>query len=360
MGRALVIGGTGPSGPFIVNGLRAREYEVAILHRGTHEHPDIDPTVEHVHTDVRLGAAVADALTGRRFDVCVVTYGRLREIAPALRGISDRLVTVGGYPAYAGYWDASEFTPQGLPVPVREDAPKVTSDREGVKAARVIATEAAVFAAFPDAIHLRYPIVYGPNQPVPREWCIVRRILDGRRQIIVPDGGLTIDTRGYVENVAHAVLCAVDHPSAGAGRAYNVGDERQLTLAQLVEVIAGEIGAELELISLPYEFATSARPMIMSPRSTHRLFSVGALRNDLGYRDAVPAIEATARTARWLADHPLEPGGLEETILTDPFDYDVEDRIISAWGEAAAGLRAASRYEQHEPGFTLAYDPPKH
>ena len=34
---ALVIGGTGPTGPHIVKGLRARGFNVAILHSGTHE-----------------------------------------------------------------------------------------------------------------------------------------------------------------------------------------------------------------------------------------------------------------------------------------------------------------------------------
>lgn len=356
--RALVIGGTGPSGPHVVAGLGARGYEVTILHRGTHESPAIGPEVEHVHTDVRSGAAVADALLGRRFDVGVVTYGRLRDVAPVLRGVVDRLVTVGGFPAFSGYWNASGFRPRGLPVPVREDAAKVSDDGEGVKSARVRETERAVFEAFPDAIHLRYPIVYGPNQPVPREWCIVRRILDGRRTIIVPDAGLTIDTRGYVENVARAVLCAVDNPDAGAGRAYNVGDETQLTLRQVIEAIVDALGARVELVDVPYALAPTARPLVMSPHSTHRLFSVDALRRDLGYRDLVPAAEATARTARWYADHPLVPGGIEETILTDPFDYQAEDRIVAAWRAAERTVHDAIRFEGPEPGFTLAYDPP--
>ena len=49
--RALVIGGTGPTGHFIVNGLRERGYRVAILHRGRHELPEIPDDVEHIHTD---------------------------------------------------------------------------------------------------------------------------------------------------------------------------------------------------------------------------------------------------------------------------------------------------------------------
>ena len=41
------------------------------------------------------------------------------------------------------------------------------------------------------------PYIYGPYQLVPREWCIIRRILDKRPHIILPDGGLTLATHGY-------------------------------------------------------------------------------------------------------------------------------------------------------------------
>ncbi|MFH1486398.1 MAG: NAD-dependent epimerase/dehydratase family protein, partial [Chloroflexota bacterium] len=48
--KALVIGGTGPTGPYIVEGLLKRGYDVAILHRGTHEIP-LPTEVEHIHND---------------------------------------------------------------------------------------------------------------------------------------------------------------------------------------------------------------------------------------------------------------------------------------------------------------------
>ena len=54
------------------------------------------------------------------------------------------------------------------------------------------------------------------------------------------------------------------------------------------------------------------------------------VRTDLGYHDVVPAREALARTARWLADNPLV-GSTEEYTLTDPFDYEAEDRLVDAW-----------------------------
>ena len=64
------IGGTGPTGPYIVNGLLQRDYRVAILHRGSHEVDEIPPEVEHIHTDPYEVSALETALRDRRFDVC--------------------------------------------------------------------------------------------------------------------------------------------------------------------------------------------------------------------------------------------------------------------------------------------------
>jgi nucleoside-diphosphate-sugar epimerase len=70
---ALVVGGTGPTGPFIVRGLQDRGFRVSILHRGSHETGEIGADVEHIHTDPFDAEATAAALGDRRFDLAVVT-----------------------------------------------------------------------------------------------------------------------------------------------------------------------------------------------------------------------------------------------------------------------------------------------
>jgi nucleoside-diphosphate-sugar epimerase len=67
MKSALVVGGTGPSGPFLVNGLRERGFTVAIFHRGTHEIPEIPDDVEHIHGDPHFRETIDVALAGRSF-----------------------------------------------------------------------------------------------------------------------------------------------------------------------------------------------------------------------------------------------------------------------------------------------------
>lgn len=354
--RALVIGGTGPTGHFIVNGLLDRGYEVAILHRGTHEIPEIPPEVEHIHTDPYLEDALSEALVGRTFDLCVATYGRLRRIAAIMVGKTERFVSIGGVPAYRGYMNPTLFSPAGIPTPIREDAPVVSDASEDEKGWRIVRTEEAVFAAHPRAVHFRYPYVYGRYQIMPREWCIVRRILDGRPHIIVPDDGLSLQTYGYAGNLAHAVLLGVDHPEVAAGQIYNCADDEILSVRQVVELIAAELGHEWEIVSMPWELAIPSRPLISQPLCTHRMLDLGKIRHELGYRDVLPARKAIAEYARYLAEHPHEPGGTEEWVLQDPFDYVAEDKLIAAWKQALESMPEI-HYEV-EPGYTISYSGP--
>ena len=58
---ALVIGGTGPTGPCVIEGLLQRGYRVSILHRGVHE-VELPAEVEHIHADPHFTATLTEAL----------------------------------------------------------------------------------------------------------------------------------------------------------------------------------------------------------------------------------------------------------------------------------------------------------
>jgi len=183
----------------------------------------------------------------------------------------------------------------------------------------------------------------------------VRRVLDGRGRIVVADDGLTLHHHGYTENIAHGLLLALEHPDAAAGKIFNVADEEVLTVRQVVEICAEALGHTFEIVSMPYDLAIPARPLLCQPLPTHRVLDLTRLKHDLGYHDLVPAREALARTARWLAEHPVR-GGTEEYVLTDPFDYEAEDRLVDAWLAARASLPVVEFAT--EPGYGLAYSGP--
>lgn len=331
MKSALVIGGTGPTGPYIVSGLVARGYEPVILHRGSHE-VDFVADYEHLHADPHFAEPVTEALGDRTFDLVVASYGRLRLLVDVLAGHTGRLITIGG----------TVYRRQPFSRPANEDAERDLSHK---LVARVQQTEAALLARHTDGTfrltHLRYPNLYGPRQLAPREWSVIRRIRDGRRTVPVMDGGLTLESRAYVENAAHAVLLAIDHPEESAGRVYHVADEVTPTDAERALAIAAAMGAEIELVDYPpgagrpaYFWGGGRNLEAMGkpgpPPTHHKLLDTSRIRGELGFTDVVPFEDAIARTVEWYLAHPLEPGGDDEQRIGDPFDYAAEDAFAAA------------------------------
>ena len=337
--KALVIGGGGPTGPHIVAGLRTRGYDVAVLNRGVHpvDHP---ADVERIIGDPHFREPLLNALRDREFDLVIASYGRLAVIAEALAGRTGRFIGVGGFVGYRGFYEPMSTFPRGLPIPVPEDAPMVTDPAEHKFAHLVAAAERAVLDHHPDATLFRYPVIYGPRQIVPREWSIVRRVRDGRRDIVLIDGGMGFLMHGYAENVAHAVLLAVDKPAAAAGRIYNCGDTVQLDLRQFVEVAAKALDVELNIAAVPD--TPASRAVAIAPLTDSKLMDLFAIRNELGYRDVVPTVEAVTRTVQHYAANPLERGGEIERRMMDVFDYEAEDAMIALAREFAERTRGVA------------------
>lgn len=360
--KALVIGGTGPTGPHIVNGLLERGYETTILHRGTHETDLIPPDVVHLHADPYDKAALDEALTGLSFDVAIASYGRLRFTAEALVGKTDQVVAVGGIPAYRGFLVPEVNHPYGFPVPIAEDFPVATMTEHGERSRRVARAEQtfiehSVNGTF-RATLFRYPYVYGPLQMVPREWSIIRRLLDGRREIPIAFGGLALLSHGYGPNLAHGVLLSVDHPDVSDRKIYNCGDEVTYSLRQWVEIVADAMGVEVEIVPTPDVPGHPTSAIANHQVAHHRCIDLAAIKDDLGYRDLVPAMEALRLTTRYYLDNPLERSGELELNLQDEFDYAAEDRMIEAsraWIANAAEI-AGEAIIQHHPYDTVRSD----
>ncbi len=75
--KALVIGGTGPSGPDVVHGLLNRGFDTTIFHAGVHEVP-LPGEVRHIHGDPHFRETITEALGNSEFDVVIAQYCDLR------------------------------------------------------------------------------------------------------------------------------------------------------------------------------------------------------------------------------------------------------------------------------------------
>ena len=339
MNTALVIGGTGPTGPFVVNGLIDRGYAVTILHSGAHE-AEFKQQVEHIHGDVHFAETLAASMAGRTWDIVVVAYGRLKAASDMLRQHTSRVVALGGSTGALAQPEDPRWGRMGRASNLDEDSALHEVDPQRNKLGYQMAqAEEALFDAHRtghfNATYVAYPILYGPRQPAPHDWCIVRRVLDRRRHFIIADGGIKIEARAYSQNAAHAVLLAVDQPAISAGKRYMVGDENLYTMRQRIEAVASHMGHRFEFVDMPYDKALPCHVLWRRMRES-RFRDTTKIRQELGYRDPVGAEEAMRRTVDWLLTNQPERGGEIEQQLGDPFDYVGEDRLIAQW-QAAMG-----------------------
>ena len=332
--KALVIGGTGPSGPYLVNGLIRRGYQVSVLHGGHHE-VEFEEPVEHIHTDPHFTETLEPALEGRSFDLTIATYGRVRLIAETIKGKTERLITVGGGSVNAPRTDP-RWGAVGSPLLIDEEGPLLETPDGGRKRSYLmVVTEDTVMRAHREGYYqatiFRYPKIYGPNAPANPEWSIVRRIRDKRERIIVSSSGNGL-SRSFGENAAHCLLLAVDKPGPSSGQIFNVREQHQYTQRQIVEFVTRFFGYDCELVDLPPNLTrmvySGGKPR---PIEAGVNFDITKIRTLLGYEDIVPVATALERSVEWLMNNPPEKGGEIEKQLGDPFAYAAEDLLIQAY-----------------------------
>jgi nucleoside-diphosphate-sugar epimerase len=368
--RALVVGGGGPTGPLVVNGLLARGYAVSVLSTGRHP-VEFAGEVERIIADPHFREPLEEALEGRFFDVAVVQYGRLQLVAEMLRGRVEHLVALGGM-FYPGWIDPAatvrptaetglkrDWTVRRLDEarPVAEDTPL---DPVGKFGQRVVETDAALRHAHLrgdfQATLLRYPRVYGPRQPGAAEWSIIRRILDGRRRILVPEGGYLIQSVLYVENAARIVLAAVDNRAASAGQVFNCADPEAITHRKWIRLIAETMGVEVAFASAPMELAQPSWPYARFPLTAgHHILDTTKLQRLLPHV-ATPLATGMRRTVEWYLEDPQARGSAVESQLGDAFAYDAEDRLFAALDRMAAEVAAI---DMPDPDMAHTYSHPK-
>ncbi|MEG3180643.1 NAD-dependent epimerase/dehydratase family protein [Sphingomonas sp. LT1P40] len=185
---------------------------------------------------------------------------------------------------------------------------------------------------------LRYPRLYGARQGAAPEWSIIRRLIDGRRRVLVPEGGFLVRSALFNENAARIALAVVDRPELAAGETFNCADDEALTLRAWISGIAAACGREVDLVSLPMAMASPAWPYARFPLATgHQVLDTGKLAC-LGVA-LVPVREALAATVAWYLADPSR-GAAVEPLLRDPFDYALEDRIIAAIDRVGAEIEA--------------------
>lgn len=159
--------------------------------------------------------------------------------------------------------------------------------------------EAAVRAAFPEAVVLRPSVVFGPEDDFFNRFAEMTRFSP-----VLPliGGGRTRFQPVYVGDVAQAAVKALTDPAC-RGKVYELGGPRIYSLAEIMALLLRTIGRKRALVNLPFGLARLQAGLLeLLPKPLLTRDQVTLLRHDnvvspgaLGLRDL--GIEATAPEA---------------------------------------------------------------
>ncbi len=323
--KIAVIGGTRFIGVQVVRMLVDLGHTVVCVHRGrTHA---AENRAACLHVDRKDRPAFARVMRELDAEVVVDLFAfdddseQLLEVLPTT---VRRVVHASSIDAYFDPPDA-----EARPVPIREtDSVRTERWKEFENLSCEAALLRAAEAGRVETAILRLPAVYGPGDYQFREWYFIRRALDGRAHVALPDGGWHLLHRGYVEDVARGIVVAALAPRVRE-RIYHLGHERAWTVRGIAEGVARAVGHTWKLVDVP----AAALPF-GTPFQAHRPIVVDtrAFREEFGSRELVSPEEGMARTVAWFREHPPLPGALEvfRSRYGEVFDYAAEDRAISA------------------------------
>jgi nucleoside-diphosphate-sugar epimerase len=123
----------------------------------------------------------------------------------------------------------------------------------------------------------------------------------------------------YIDSLVDAFELAAEHPKA-VGGTYLIGDDRYVSLNELVRETGRSLGIDVRVVYLPYGplwlasalCEAACAPFRIEPplfrrraewfRQT-RAFTVDKARRELGFEPRVPLAEGLARTAVWYREH---------------------------------------------------------
>lgn len=338
--KVLLIGGTGFIGPSTASYLQKSGHEVAVFHRGKTAAPH--GAGEIVGDSHQLNDYRTEFERGG-FDVVVdfiLSSGRqAKELTRTFRGITRRIVAISSMDVYRamGVIHGTEPGPlQKLPLTedselrtqqntysaegmkrVKEVYPWADDEYDKVPVEQVVLQDCDLYATV-----LRLPMVYGPGDPLHRFHAVLKRMDDGRRQILFPDDlAVFRSPRGFVDNVGAAIALAATSEKA-VGRVYNICEEESFNELEWSKKIAAAVGWQGDFVVMKHDRAPK-HLLQAGNTAQHLAASSERIRMELGYREPVSRDEAIRRTIEWERAHqPAAP-------LIMPFNYEEEDAAVA-------------------------------
>jgi nucleoside-diphosphate-sugar epimerase len=331
--KVLVIGGTLFIGRPLVEELVKSGHDVAVLHRKPKH--DLGRRVENLMADRNDAQSLASALAGRRFEAVfdnVYDWDRgttAAQVEATVRVCSgDWLTRYIFMSSVAAYGDGLNH---------KESDPLAPDYHANAYVRHKAGTERLLFRMHSQSglpvVTFRPPFIYGPGNPYYREQFFWDRLRAGR-PMVIPGDGHRLMQFVYVHDLVQAMVRSLEEPRA-VGEAFNIGDPKPCTQAELLERLAKVAGADPTLVRIPRDVIAQAGGNAMEEP-----FYFGE------YLDIPPITENMGKVTRMLKVKmtPFE-AGLKETYRwyqrnhkprTSTFEFDDKLLALAKTGSPAS------------------------
>ncbi|RIJ51063.1 NAD-dependent epimerase/dehydratase family protein, partial [Clavibacter lycopersici] len=306
--RALVLGGTGAIGAATAERLARDGWSVDVTGRDPAAMPGaLTDLGVRFHALDRADARGIERLVGDGVDLLVdlvaFTAADIDALVPAMRASGSVVVAS----SRAVYVDAAGRhingdEPPRFPVPIPEQNPTLAPaapgtdpfTREGYAPSKVAVEHAAHDTGLPVTV-IRPSKVHGPWARNARTRGIVERMLAGAETLELADRGASVDHLTAAANAAALIARVADVPGA---RILNAADPDPLTAAEIVAVIADELGWRGRVVPLEPDVDGGAHPWA----AAHPIVLDTRASLEVGYAPVGPGAELLRAEVAWIRD----------------------------------------------------------
>lgn len=334
MTRALILGGTGLVGRATAERLARAGWDVDVTGRDPAHMPralsaaGVRFVPADRHDETQLAAALGDGAE-LLVDCICFTAADARALLPLARNAAST-VMISSKAVYAderGNHSNSDEAPR-FDGPIGETQPTMDArsdipyeSRDGYGANKVAAERVLLDSGLPVSV-LRPSKIHGPGAPRAREWMWVKRVLDGRRVVVLAHLGAEGDHTTAAANIAALIETCAASPGA---RVLNSADPDAPTGLEIARTIARQLDHDWDEVLLDGppvgnvgRHAWNRLPPVVLDTSAARA---------LGYEPAGDYAATVAAEVDWLlANGP--PGDAE--FFAPLLDYDAEDHWLAA------------------------------
>lgn len=311
--RALVIGGSGHVGTYLVPRLVEAGYEVVNVSRGQRQPYQPHAAWAQVRqVSIERGAAEQDGSFGAQIaalqpdvviDMVCFTLPSAQHLVEALRGKVQHYLLTGTMWVHG----------HSVEVPTTEEQPRAPFGSYGIQKAAIEAYlwDQSRRLGFPATVLHPGHIVgrgWAPINPAGHNTPAVFSHLAAGRALVLPNLGMETLHHVHADDVARLFMACLAHWSAAVGQSFHAVSPAALTLRGYAEAAARWFGREAKLTFLPWE---AWREIVTPPEAAMTwdhiahspCGSMAKAQRLLGYEPRYSSLAAIHESVGWLVEH---------------------------------------------------------